>query len=447
MDTVTAPAAVRARWAITAVFGGNGLLIASLVARTPSLKVDLGLSPAQLGLTSAVFGVAAVLAMQLTGAVAARLGSARVVRAATLVLPVALVGVGAAPGLGPLLAVLLLLGTAHGMLDVTQNAHAVAVERHLGRPIMNGCHAAWSIGAVVGSVLGSAAAGLGVPRWAHYLVLGTVGLVPGAIVYGRRLLPAGADRVAPLAGRARGGRRPGWTRRVALLGAMGATVLTVEAAIANWSGVFLHERVGTSLGVAGLGYVAFTACQTVGRMLGDRWQARSSATRLVRTGAVLAAAGLAVVVVSPAAGPAVAGFALVGIGLATPLPVLFGVVGRLGAAGDGDGDGAGAAATVARFATMTYAGILLAPPLIGWIAQSVGLTGTLTLLIPALLAVAAGAGIAGRRDEPLTGERLTGERLTGETPPGGTRPNGTVTNVIEEPVTSHPAGRAHQDRD
>jgi MFS family permease len=397
MGTVgQATEAAWARWAITAVFGGNGLVIASLAVRTPSLKLDLGLSPGQLGLTAAVFGVSAVLAMQYTGALAARIGSGWVVRMATLLLPAGLVGVGLAPGFLPLALVLLGFGAVHGTLDVAMNAHAVAVERALGRHLMNGCHAAWSIGAVVGSLLGSGAAHMGMTRSLHYAILASL-LVPAALVCGRALLPARVDRSAVTARRqpSRPGWRAGWTRRVLLLGAMGASVLTVEAAIVNWSGVFLHEYLGASLGVAALGYVAFSGCQTAGRLVGDRLQARGSATRLVRIGTVIAAGGLAVVVLSPWASLGIVGFAVMGIGLATPLPVLFGVVGHLGA-DRGDVPGAGAAATVARFSTMTYAGILLAPPIIGWVTELVGLTVTLATLIPLLVAVAYAAGTATR---------------------------------------------------
>ncbi|GAA4446193.1 MFS transporter [Phytohabitans houttuyneae] len=374
----------RARWAITAVFGGNGLLIASLVVRTPQLKLDLDLSPAQLGLVSAVFGVSAVLAMQVAGALAARVGSGWVVRAAILVLPVGIAGIGAAPTLAVLLALLLGFGAAHGLLDVSMNAHAVAVERALGRPIMNGCHAAWSIGAVVGSLAGSAAAQGGMSRQLHYAVL-AVALLPAALACGRLLLPGHADRRAASPARARASWRAGWSRRIVAFGAMGATVLTVEAAVANWSGVYLHENLGASLGAATLGYVAFTACQTAGRLVGDRIQARASASRLVAAGTLVGSAGLAVVVLSPWPALAVAGFAVVGIGLATPLPVLFGVVGHLGASG------AGAATTVARFSTMTYTGILIAPAIIGWVTELIGLTWTLATLIPLLALVARAA--------------------------------------------------------
>jgi MFS family permease len=375
----------RARWATTAVFGGNGLVIASLVVRTPQLKLDLALSPAQLGLVSAVFGVSAVLAMQVAGALTARVGSGWLVRAAILVLPLGLVGIGLAPSLVALLCLLLGFGAAHGLLDVGMNAHAVAVERALGRPIMNGCHAAWSIGAVVGSLAGSAAAQVGLSRPAHYAVLAAA-LLPAAIGCGRLLLPGHVDRRE--VSTPRSSFRAGWSRRVVTFGAMGATVLTVEAAVANWSGVYLHENLGAPLGAAALGYVAFTACQTAGRLVGDRLQARGSAARLVTAGALVAAAGLATVVLSPWPAVAVMGFALTGIGLATPLPVLFGVVGHLGATGSG------AAATVARFSTMTYTGILIAPAIIGWVAQLVGLTWTLAGLIPLLALVARVAGPA-----------------------------------------------------
>jgi MFS family permease len=373
----------RARWAVTSVFAGNGAAIASLVVRTPSLKLAHGLSAGQLGLVSTLFGVAAVITMQVAGRLAARVGSARVVRSATVALPLAALGVGLAGDVVQLGAAMLLVGSVHGMLDVTMNAHAVAVERALRRPIMNGCHAAWSIGAVAGSLAGGAAAAAGMSLARHYLCLGVV-LVAGALLIGRWLLPADADRRArPAAADARRpGWRAGWTRRLLVLGTMGATVLTCEAAVANWSGVLLHENLGATLGVAALGYIAFTACETAGRLVGDKLSARYPARILVRTGAATAAGGLTAVVLSPSPALVIAGFAVMGLGLATPLPVLFSVVGHLGA------DGAGAAALVARFTTMTYSGILLGPALIGWVAQAVGLTWTLAALIPLLWAVA-----------------------------------------------------------
>jgi predicted MFS family arabinose efflux permease len=383
----TVAGTARARWAVTAVFAANGVTIASFAVRTPSLKVEHGLTTGQLGMVSALFGVAALIVMQLTGRLAARLGSSWIVRSVTVALPIALLALGLADGLAQLSAAMLLIGALNGLLDVTMNAHAVAVERALGRPIMNGCHAAWSIGAVGGSLTGGAAAQAGLSLARHYLWLGVV-LVAVALLVGRWLLPASADR-RPAPARAGGARRARWTRRLLVLGAMGTTVLTCEAAVGSWSGVLLHENLGASLGVASLGYIAFTACETSGRLVGDRLYARHPARVLVRLSTVIAAGGLAAVVTSPWPALTIAGFAVMGLGLATPLPVLFSVVGHLGA------DGAGAAALVARFSTMTYSGILLGPAIIGWLAQGIGLTWTLAALIPLLATVAYSAAAVG----------------------------------------------------
>lgn len=420
MEVLTARAR-RARWAVTVVFGINGMLIASLAVRTPSLRLDLGLTAGQLGLGSAVFGVFAVAAMQAAGGLAARFGSAPIVRLTVLLGPLGLLGVGIAGDFFQLALALLVLGTIHGTLDVAMNAHAVAVERTLRRHVMNGCHGAWSIGAVAGSLLGSGAAHLDVSRAFHYLLFAALA-VPLAAVAGTALLPAETDRATFKQDVRLGGRlgwRAGWTRRVLLFGAMGATVLTCEAAVANWSGVYLHEHLGASLGLAGLGYVAFTGCQTLGRLVGDRLQALTSTVRLVRLGTLTAAGGLAIALLSPAPVLGVIGFAVMGLGLATPLPVLFGVVGHLGAGG-ADGPGSGAALALARFTTMTYAGILLVPAVIGGVADLVGLTWTLAGLIPLLAAV---AGAAGRAIGPVgvSIARVADRRVQApDAAPGGT---------------------------
>ena len=385
----------KARWAVTAVFAVNGLTIATFAVRTPSLKLEHGLSDGGLGGMAALFGIAAVATMQLAGRVAARTGSGPLLRVAAVLLPAVLVALGTVRGDAGLVVAMLALGTVNGALDVGMNAHAVAVERVLGRPVLNGCHAAWSIGAVAGSVAGGAAAGAGASLAVHFSAVAVV-LLPAAIVAGRWLLPPSADRTdrAAAAGerRARGGR---WPRRLVVLGVMGTTVLTCETGVLTWSGVLLHEHHGASLGVAALGFVAFTACQTAGRLVGDRVLSRLTPPVLVRAGTATAALGLVVALASPWPALAVAGFGVMGAGLATPLPVLFGVVGRLGGP-----QGRGAAVNVSRFTTMTYAGILLGPAAIGRVADVAGLAWTLGLLVPALAAVAVAAGAATATGDP-----------------------------------------------
>jgi MFS family permease len=378
--TTTGLVVTRARWAITAVFFVNGLLVATYLVRIPSLKVALDLTGPRLAAVLTCFSVAALLAMQSVGRLVARFGSARVIRVTLTALPFALVGIGASGTVGWLAVAVGVAGAVHGMTDVAMSSHAVAVERLRGRPIMNGCHAAWGASSIVASVLGAVTAGL--PMWVHATGVAVVAL-PAAVVAGRWLLPAEADggTGGPEASRA----RTGWTRPVLVFGAIGLVLMLCEAAVVSWSGVFLHEDRGATLTVAALGYGAFTACQTLGRLGGDRLTERFGRARLFRAHSCLVAAGFAIVVLGQSQYVALAGFAVLGYGSSVLLPLIFSTVGHLG--------GAGAATFVSRVATFTYAGILTGPALVGWLGQAIGLAWTFAALIPFVLAVASAARV------------------------------------------------------
>lgn len=370
----------RARWAITAVFFVNGLLIATYLVRIPALKASLGLTAPQLAAVLTCFSVAALLAMQSVGSLVARFGSVRVIRVTLTALPFALVGIGVAGTVAQLAVAVTMAGAVHGILDVAMSSHAVAVERLLGRPVMNGCHAAWGASSLVASVLGAVAAG--VPVWVHAVGVAAVAL-PGGFAAGRRLLPAESDRAA--AGESTAVRwRAGWTRPVLVFGSIGLVLMLCEAAVISWSGVFMHESRGATLAVAALGYGAFTSCQTLGRLGGDRLTERFGRTRVFRAHACLVVAGFAIVVLSASQYVALAGFAVLGYGTSVLVPLIFSTVGQLG--------GASAATFVSRVATFTYAGILTGPALVGWLGQAIGLTWTFAALIPLVVAVALGSG-------------------------------------------------------
>ena len=249
LDQETAPAS-GGRWAITAVFLLNGLTLASYLVRLPSLKLDHGLSNGQLGLLGTVFGASALVAMQFVGALVARFGSARIIRLTLLVLPIVLMGIGLCRGVGELFGAVAVLGMVHGMLDVAMNAHAVAVERLRQRPIMSGCHAAWSVSAVIASLLGAALIRARVHLGVHLFAVGLVVIAAGLVV-GRFLLPATIDqRTEPQTRQPRwyglpASWRTGWTRPLVLLGGTGLVLMICDGAALAWSGVFLHDSRGS----------------------------------------------------------------------------------------------------------------------------------------------------------------------------------------------------------
>ncbi|MBM2621611.1 MFS transporter [Actinoplanes sp. LDG1-06] len=343
--------------------------------RAPSFKTTHDLSDARFGLSGLLFALAALACMQGIGPLVARVGTRAVLRVALTVMPVLLAGLAVAPGPWWYLGGAAVLGGVHGATDAAMNASAVAVEREAGRPILNSCHAAWSVSAVIASLSTAALAHYGVSLTVHLVAAGVVLLVAGLITV-RRLPDNGRAETEPDSPVS---VRSGWSRPLILLGLTATALMICEGAALGWGGIFLHEVRDASVSLAAVGITAYTGGQTLGRLVGDRLSGRGGGNRLFRLGAVVAAAGFSVAVLAPHAGVAAAGFALAGLGSSVLVPLTFSAVGRL--------PGASTAALVSRLTTFTYTGILLGPALIGWVAGQIGLAATMTVVIPLLLLV------------------------------------------------------------
>lgn len=392
-DTLAQPAARatgEGRWAATGVFFLNGLTLSTYIVRAPSLKSDNHLNDAQFGLIGLCFALSALVAMQFVGPWVARFGSRTVLRAVLLLMPVLLAVVAVAHGLVELAVAAAALGAAHGTTDGAMNAHAVSIERILARPILSGCHAAWSISAVIASLVAAGLAHAGVSFRGH-LVAAAIVLLAGGLLLGPRLRAIRDERAgtdadavtdADVRTKAAIGWRNGWTRPVIALGLTGMALMVGEGAALGWGPIFLHDDRGASLGLAAIAVTAYTAGQTSVRMVGDRLSLRYGPAIVFRIGALVAAGGLALTVVPARPVVAVLGLAVMGLGSSVLLPLTFSAIGQV------DPGRREAAVLVSRFTTFTYAGILLGPAVIGWVGELVGLTWTLAALVPVLLAVA-----------------------------------------------------------
>jgi hypothetical protein len=278
-----------------------------------------------------------------------------------------------APSLAVLVPAACVLGAGIGILDVSANAHGVAVEHRLGRPVLSALHGAWSFGLLGGSALAaaSAAAGLG-PRLVFPVVAAGAVVVAAFVV--PRLLPGAEDAAVDTARCAlpRGA--------LALPAFLTFCCMFVESSTMNWAAVFLSGPAHTSAAVAAGGVVAFAIAMAFARLVGDRFVARWGFGGLARTGGLLTVAGMLLVLATRSPVPSLVGFACVGAGCAAIVPALF----RLAAAAPGISSGAG----IAAVATAGYSGGVINGPSIGFLARGVGLTGALGLIAAAGLVIA-----------------------------------------------------------
>ncbi|MDH2427653.1 MFS transporter [Sphaerisporangium sp. TRM90804] len=359
-----------ARHGVVLTFAAAGLMCGTFTVRIPAMTDKLGISEAAVGVVLLAWGLGALVSMQSMRAVMARVGSRAVLRAGAPLCAAALAGVAFAPTFSLLLAAAALFGMFFGVVDVAMNAQGAAVERAYGRPLMNGMHAGWCVGAMSAGLLGTVAIWQGLSFSANLALVAAVS-APAAFLLSRAYLPDPA--AAP---RLPGQARPRMPAVVYLLGAVAFAAFMVEGAVADWNGLFLRDTIGAPEAVAALGYPLFEAGMLVSRLAGDRLRGRVGSRRLLMAAGLGTAASFALVVTTSSAVVAVAGMVLVGLAVATVSPMAISLA---GAATRTPGP------AIAQTSAMGYAGLLLGPVVIGFLSHAA------TLRVA--LGVAAGLGV------------------------------------------------------
>lgn len=366
----------RARRTATAVFLVHGLLFASWAAHIPHVKGRLDMSDGTLGLALLGTPLGSVLAMVLAARLLPRLGSRRMVQVSLAGYCLSGPLVGLAGSVPALVAALFGWGAFQGTLDVSMNTQAIAVEAVAGRPLMNGLHAAWSIGAFAGAAIGALGVAAGVSLAGQLVLLGLLALAalswPTVALLGDARQPWAAEPGgAPAADTRTGAIRP-WSAVLLVLGAVAFASMLCEGAAADWASVYLRDSLGADVGVAGLGYAAFTLAMTGTRLGGPAMLRRVRRERLLPGLALLASVGFAAALALGTVPATLAGFLCLGAGLATVVPTTF------SAAGDVAGMHPGV--SVATVSAFGWAGFVCGPPLIGQLASVFSLHTALWLL-------------------------------------------------------------------
>jgi len=355
-----------ARIVVALLFFLNGSILATWATRIPAVQAGLALSPGKLGLALLGMAAGALVAMNLSGYLAARFGSRSVTTIAAVCLCITLPLLALAPSYPIIVVALVFFGASNGAMDVAMNTQGVAVERLYERPILNSFHACYSFGALAGALLGGLVASYNIGLLPHFLGIAILCLVL-ILATAHFLLPAQADAKGTGVAFA----RP--TRAILALGLVAFCVVLGEGAIADWSAIYLNGTLHTGAGLAAIGYAAFSVMMAISRGLGDQLTARLGARTMVRLGGLIAAVGLTLALVVPWAPLAILGFGLVGAGFSVVFPL------TLSAAGHVSKQAAGTA--IASVATCGYVGLLLGPPVIGFIADSLSLRTALSFVV------------------------------------------------------------------
>jgi MFS family permease len=361
------PGLGRHRAAVAAAFATQGMVFVSLTTRLPRFRDhwDLGEVGLSLVLLMIVLlaGVGSVVAEQL----ARRASSATLLRAGLLGIAASVPVAAAAPAFGVFVAGLAVYGVALGVVDATTNMQAVALEHRYGRPILPSFHGAWTTGGVVGAGLALAAGD------SPLALTGLVALVPLAVALAPYLprdhTVVDADAGVP------------W-RPILLVGLGMVLFYMVDTAAQTWGPTYLDDVFDTPHRLVALATFPYLIASLVTRLAGDGLVARYGAVPVLRLGAVVGSAALAVVVFAPTWPVAVLGFTVLGAGVAVIAPLSFSAAARIAGGEQARVDG-----VIARFNQFNYGGALLGSVLTGLVGAGslrVGFAVPMVLLLAML---------------------------------------------------------------
>lgn len=415
MRVIAAAPPRRSRRAVAAIFALNGFLAAMWVAHIPVISDRTGVGHDELGGLLLLLGAAAFIGMQLCGPLIDRWGSRPLTIAAACLLSAVIVTPVLADDTVTLGAALVAFGFANGCLDVSMNAQAVAVERAYGRPIMSSFHGWFSAGGLVGSGV------VAVTLWTDAGAVPTVacaaaaGLVVVAVVAadlrGRESLGAAApggigDETASDAKASSSWWELVDRRRLVLLAVVAFGLMLSEGTAYDWSALQIVESHDTAEALGAVAFGAFSATMTITRFVVDRAVGAVGAVRVLRGGALVGIAGMALAICAPGPMLSLVGWAIFGAGLAGLIPQIFTAAGNLT-----DGTGGRSISVVVGIG---YLGLLAGPAVVGFISSRTSLDVGLLAAIAALMPAVCLAGVVGSRDGSSS---AVGEPRTSE--PGG----------------------------
>ncbi len=363
------PALSRGR-TVTLIFVIHAAVVGSFFARVAELQRAIGLDESQFGLALLGMPAGTLVATLFVSPLIERHG----IRPSLLIAFPAF-------GLFPLLAafagnlpafavILFYGGFTLSLCNMAMNVEADRVEAATGRRLINRCHGTWGLAFLASTALATAAVAGSVPPAAQFLILALAVATATAVIVG----PMQASPPRGHGNTARRRRFAAPTAAVLLIFGYAVFGSLIEGAVRNWSVIYLRDVFVTADWIATLTLPAFFLMMTLTRFRADAWVERYGAARTAMTLALVAAAGLALLVTANTIVVALIGFALMGIGVATTFPATLSAAARLG--------DRPASENVAALAALQTIVSFVGPPVLGFVAAATNLTVSFALILP-----------------------------------------------------------------
>ena len=372
----------RAPWAVRAAFLTNGLIVGALYSRIPDLKASLNLSNSQVGTFLLFSSIGVLLMISQVGKWCAVRGSKPVVILSSYISALTILPLAIANNFFLLCISFLIWGAFLTMQDVAMNAHASTVEHVEGKRYMSGFHGVFSVGALLGGLIGGLASQFDISILKQNLAISIYFIILTTIVR-NWWLPAETD----IHEFHKDAKVPRPTILI-FIGLLGLASTINEGAAGDWGGILARETFNAAPFLATLPYIFFNIAMVIGRFNGDRLAAKFGPIRILFAGGIFAGIGLSSGLLIGGIYPQIFAWFSIGAGMSLVIPMVFSLAGEI--ARERFAGKIAPSQAVAIASGISYAGFMVGPPMMGFIAEFTTLRWA--MLIPAVLAIALAFG-------------------------------------------------------
>jgi MFS family permease len=354
-----------ARLSIGAFFFLAGACFASWASRIPDIKQHLHLSEGGLGAVLLALPIGLLISLPFSGWLVSRFGSRQMVIPAAITYALLLPLIGLANYAWQLVGILFFFGLVGNLLNIAMNTQAVSLEALYGRSIIASFHGIWSLAGFTGASIGTLMVNLRFSPLQHFMIISAAAMIITFLCFRNTLKrDINTDSEKPLFAKP--------DKRLLNLGLIALCCMVCEGTMFDWSGVYFRKVVEVPQGLTTLGYTAFMSTMAGGRFVGDWLATRLGTKRMLQNSGIIIATGLSIAIIFPHVIPATAGFLLVGIGVSSVVPLVYGSAGRSKNFTPG--------VALAAVSTVGYLGFLAGPPMIGFIAEAASLRWSFTVI-------------------------------------------------------------------
>jgi MFS family permease len=349
----------RIRWAVSLFYFSTGLCFSSWASRIPDIKTALNLSNGQLGTILFAIPVGQLTMMYFSGKLVTRFGSHKILLFSILMYAFSLTNIGLATNGLQLGFALYALGIFANLSNISVNTQGVYTERLFNRTIMTTFHGIWSLAGFTGSIVGLAMTGLGIVPYIHFVVIATIILLLFAFNF-KFLIKVRNNSISE-----EKKRFIKYDKNLVLLGIIGFCSLASEGVMFDWSGVYFKDIVKVPDSLVVLGYSSFMIMMASGRFLGGGLITKFGRIKVMQVSGFLISLGLFIAVVFPFLLSCTIAFMMVGLGVSTIIPTLYSLAGKHPTVPTGE--------ALTAVSSISFLGFLMGPPVIGYIAELLGL--------------------------------------------------------------------------